>query len=180
MTHASTGDWDLGDEFPTAWADDGYQYAGAGDNTGGKAYPGSDSPLTMWRIATPTNDPTHAKFSLVGSHTPVTLPHLCPITKSGVPNLKSNAVFAIGEMLYWAVACFDYIDPDIDPNNPDVMAWGSLDVYFNRQRYGVNDTSFIMSSADKGLTWDLGSNPHNFFKGRLAAPRLINAGQSKK
>lgn len=114
-------------------ADDGFQYAGAGDNTGGAAYPGTDSPLTMWRI-NPTSDPTAAKFSLVGSHTPVKLSGLCPITKSQVPNLKSNSVFAIGKMLYWAVACFDYIDPDIIPGDPDIMHWKSLDPYFNRQR----------------------------------------------
>ena len=36
----------------------------------------------------------------MGSHTPVTLAHLCPITKSGVPNLKSNAVLALGKTLY--------------------------------------------------------------------------------
>ena len=26
---------------------------------------------------------------------------------------------------YWAVACFDYIDPAINPNDPDIMHWGS-------------------------------------------------------
>jgi hypothetical protein len=31
------GGWDLGDEFPTTWADDGFQYSGAGDNSGGPA-----------------------------------------------------------------------------------------------------------------------------------------------
>lgn len=105
LSHGS-GTWDLGDEFPAAWSEDGFQYAGAGDNTGGPAYPGSDSPLTMWRI-NGTADPAAAQFSLVGNHTPVTLAHLCPITKSHVPNLKSNSVLALGRTLYWAVACFD-------------------------------------------------------------------------
>lgn len=73
-----SGSWDLGDEFPTTWSDDGYQYAGAGDNSGGVAYPGSDSPLTMWRIE--GMDPPSATFTLVGAHQPVnvsgrTLPH---------------------------------------------------------------------------------------------------------
>ena len=27
------GGWDLGDEFPTTWADDGFQYSGAGDDS---------------------------------------------------------------------------------------------------------------------------------------------------
>jgi hypothetical protein len=42
------GGWSLGDEFPTTWADDGFQYSGAGDNFGPK---GTGSPLTLWRIA---------------------------------------------------------------------------------------------------------------------------------
>ena len=129
----------------------------------------------MWRIN--GTDPATATFDLVGKHLAVTLPGLCPITKSHVPNLKSNAVLALGSKLYWAVACFDYIDPDINPDDPDIMHWPTLDRYFNRQRYGVNDTSFIMVSHDKGETWDLGPSPHAFFKGRLAAPRIVNAGQ---
>ena len=108
-SHAS-GNWNLGDEFPTSWSDDGYQYAGAGDNRA-SAYPGSDSPLTMWKIH--GKDPPSAVFSLTGNHTPVSVKGLCPVTKSGVPNLKSQAVLAIGKTVYWAVACFDYIDPDI-------------------------------------------------------------------
>lgn len=61
-----------------------------------------------------------------------------------------------------------------------------MDRVFNRQRYGVNDTSFIMASSDGGITWALGegapgetahTGPHAFFRGRLASPRLINAGQ---
>jgi hypothetical protein len=192
--HAS-GNWDLGDEFPTTWADDGFQYAGAGDNSA-SGYPGSDSPLTMWRIN--GRDPRTATFALVGNHTPVSIKGLCPITKSGVPNLKSQSVLAIGNTLYWAVACFDYVDPDlgsvmhqpgVDPSRAfdgDVMHWKGLDGTFNRQRYGVNDTSFIMASTDSGNTWDVGkgapgetphTGPHSFFRGRLASPRLINAGQ---
>lgn len=137
--------WDLGDEFPTSWSDDGYQYAGAGDNSAA-GYPGSDSPLTMWRIK--GADPPSAVFSLTGNHTPVSIPHLCPVTKSGVPNLKSQSVFAIGKTVYWAVACFDYDDPDLggilskpglDPArgasfDPNLMHWGGMDKYFNRQR----------------------------------------------
>ena len=57
------------------------------------------------------------------------------------------------------------------------MHWRVLDPYFNRQRYGVNDTSFVMVSHDSGETWDLGPAPHQFFKGRLAAPRFVIAGQ---
>ena len=159
--------------------------AGAGDNSAeGQDYPGSDSPLTMWRIK--GADPPSAVFSLTGNHTPVSIKGLCPITKAGVPNLKSQAVLAIGKFIFcepprhcWhlgcilprvqaislrtgAVACFDYIDPDlggilsqpgIDPArsagyDADLMHWKGMDPYFNRQRYGVNDTAFIMASTD--------------------------------
>ena len=104
-------------------------------------------------------------------------------------------------MLYWAVACFDYIDPDIGsvaknygvaPSrdaaayDSDPMHWRGLDAVFNRQRYGVNDTAFILVSHDGAQTWELGNGapgegshtgPHQFFRGRLASPRFVNAGQ---
>jgi hypothetical protein len=81
--------------------------------------------------------------------------------------------------------------PGVDPArgsqyDPNLMHWGGMDPYFNRQRYGVNDTSFIMASTDSGASWALGegapgvtahTGPHHFFAGRLASPRLINAGQ---
>ena len=68
-------------------------------------------------------------------------------------------------MLYWAVACFDYHD------DPD------FDSVFSRQRYGVNDTSWIVASSDKGLTWNVTATDFHFFRGRLSSPRFINAGQ---
>jgi len=65
----------------------------------------------------------------------------------------------------------------------DLMHWKNLNTHFNRQRYGANDTSFIMASTDGGQSWDVGGStkghtgPQQFFRGRLASPRLINAGQ---
>ena len=183
------GGWDLGDEFPTTWADDGYQYSGAGDNSGGPAYPGTDSPLTLWRIDGRT--PPAARFNLQGTHAPINGPALldaCPIrrpmptnaTPGGPPNIKSQSLLALDGMLYWAVACFDYVDPDLS-KAPGPRGYSGLDPVFNRQRYGVNDTSFIAASSDHGLTWDTaisGSGKEfRFFRGRLASPRFINAGQ---
>ena len=160
------GNWDLGDEFPTTWADDGYQYSGAGDNQGGPQYPGTDSPLTLWRIA--GREPVAAKFNLQGSHFPVNSSAAlaaCPVHKDGAPNVKSQSMLALGSSLYWAVACFNYHD---EP---------AFDGVFSRQRYGVNDTSWIVSSSDGGLTWNVSATDFHFFKGRLSSPRFINAGQ---
>lgn len=55
-----------------------------------------------------------------------------------------------------AVSCFNYGD----------------DPAFNRQRYGP---AWIASSSDAGLTW--ASQAGQLFPGRLAAPRLVQAGR---
>ena len=175
--HAAGG-WSLGDEFPTTWSDDGYQYSGAGDNFGGANYPGAGSPLTLWRIKTNEKDggPPTASFNLQGKHIPINTPAAmaaCPTRNSGAPNLKSQSMLAIGSMLYWAVACFDYVDPDLSQHGREV----GLYPIFNRQRYGVNDTSWIVASSDKGLTWNVTATDFHFFRGRLSSPRFINAGQ---
>jgi hypothetical protein len=85
-------------------------------------------------------------------------------------------MLALDGTLYWAVACFDYLDPDLT-KLPGPRGYDGLDRVFNRQRYGVNDTSWIVSSADHGLTWNVSATAFNFFRGRLASPRFINAGQ---
>ena len=167
--HIPQPTWSLGDEFPTTWADDGFQYSGAGDNSGGDAYPATGSPLTLWRIA--GREPPAAKFNLQGVHIPINSSRTmqaCPIRAGRAPNLKSQSLLALGKKLFWAVACFDYHD------SPEV------DVTFSRQRYGVNDTSWIVSSDDNGVTWDLEATDFHFFRGRLSSPRFINAGQGYK
>ena len=182
------GGWDLGDEFPTTWDADGNQYSGAGDNSGGPAHPGTDSPLTLWRIG-PAGEPPAAEFSLQGAHVPINsaaLQAACPIYRpmprpevnqtAGPPNLKSQSMLALDGALHWAVACFDHVDPDLS-RPPGPRGCEGLDRVFNRQRYGVDDTSWIVSSPDHGLTWNVSATPFDFFKGRLASPRFINAGQ---
>ena len=170
---ATEGGWNLGDEFPTTWDDDGYQYSGAGDNFGAAPYKNTGSPLTLWRIA--GRDPPAAEFNLQGAHVPINSPgslEACPSHKGAAPNLKSQSLLAVDGMLYWAVSCFAYVDPD--PHDPD---HAGLDNVFNRQRYGVNDTSWIVASADHGLTWNITATDYHFFRGRLSSPRFINAGQ---
>ena len=166
----------LGDEFPTTWAADGMQYSGAGDNDGGGGKFGG-SPLTLWRIN--GTQPPSAAFALQGVEKPITgaaASTACPIGKGGVPNLKSQSLLALGNKLYWAVACFDYDDPDYSSKGQADKHRG-LDPIFNRQRYGVNDTSWIVASSDMGKTWDVEATDFHFFKGRLSSPRFINAGQ---
>ena len=166
----------LGDEFPTTWAADGMQYSGAGDNDGGGGKFGG-SPLTLWRIN--GTQPPSAAFALQGVEKPITgaaASTACPIGKGGVPNLKSQSLLALGSKLYWAVACFDYDDPDYSSKGQADQHRG-LDPIFNRQRYGVNDTSWIVASSDMGKTWDVEATDFHFFKGRLSSPRFINAGQ---
>ena len=71
-------------------------------------------------------------------------------------------------------------------DDPDYSAAGQadrhagLDAIFNRQRYGVNDTSWIVASGDQGKTWDIEATDFHFFRGRLSSPRFINAGQGYK
>eukprot|EP01052_Picozoa_sp_SAG31_P012205 SAG31_NODE_707_length_12684_cov_16.884863_11_plen_521_part_00 len=164
----------LGDEFPTTWAHDGMQYSGAGDNDGGGGLSGG-SPLTLWRID--GRDPPNASFYLQGSEKPIVgsaVMQACPIGKGSAPNLKSQSLLALDSKLYWAVACFDYDDPDLRQG----AKRAGLDPVFNRQRYGVNDTSWIVVSEDLGRTWDIQATDFHFFKGRWSSPRFINAGQN--
>ena len=76
----------------------------------------------------------------------------------GVANTKPSSVLEIGGTLYWAVSCFNYGD----------------DAVFNRQRWGP---TWIITSTDKGKTWDLDATPGNFFTGRLGGARFIQFGQ---
>ena len=48
------------------------------------------------------------------------------------------------------------------------------DAVFNRQRYGP---AWIITSTDKGKTWNLTATPTDMFPGRLAAPRFVQYGQ---
>jgi len=156
-----------GDEFPTTWAADGFQYAGAGDNT--QPSPGLPqwryaSPATMMRINGAPDAATFPAqaFAVQGDPFAVSNGSLargaCPGWGGGLANIKSSGVLELNGTLLWAVACFDYgSDPD-----------------FNRQPYGP---AWIASSVDAGVTWAEPTAGAPLFTGRLAAPRLVNAGR---
>ena len=134
-----------GDEFPISWAEDGYQYTGAGDNV----QRGLDrSPLAFFRVKGGPKEmgcddpPTHhdqpspvcKNISLRGAAVPITnaaARKVCPKWDghSDIPNLKSSGVLALDGVLYWIVSCFDY----------------GNDKAFNRQRYGP---AWIVTSKD--------------------------------
>jgi hypothetical protein len=156
-----------GDEFPTTWAKDGWQYTGAGDNQ--QLSPGINgswsSPASFFRVSSsvPTETagyPGGGFFQLQGSPFALSTTKFamsaCPQWTAGVANIKSSGVLDINGTLYWAVSCFNYGD------DPD----------FNRQRYGP---AWIAASEDGGQKWVDNPAPP-VFSGRFAAPRFIQAG----
>ena len=154
-----------GDEFPTAWASDGMQYSGAGDNTQpSRGIPQRwNSPASMFRVSGRPGDagfPDNA-FEAQGSpFAPANSSFAkanCPKWGGGLANIKSSGVLFVNDTLIWAVSCFNYGD----------------DPAFNRQRYGP---AWIVRSKDFGVTWDDVDAP--VFAGRLAAPRFISAGKA--
>ena len=154
-----------GDEFPATWASDGNLYSGAGDNSQpSRGISGRwNSPASMFRVTgLPTDDtyPLQA-FAAMGSpfapaNSSFALAN-CPSWGRGLANIKSSGALFVNGTLYWAVSCFNYGD----------------DPAFNRQRYGP---AWLVRSRDFGATWDDAGAP--VFAGRLAAPRIIQAGQA--
>eukprot|EP00466_Bigelowiella_natans_P014574 jgi/Bigna1/126926/aug1.3_g1634 len=163
-----------GDEFPITWGADGNQYTGAGDNNQGQEF----SPAAFFKVkggpmdmncTDPSNpSPQCTNMTLQGSTIPVRGKWLLDYCENwnpwhkpeyeDVPNIKSNSVISIDGVLYWAVTCFNYGD-DLD---------------FNRQRYGP---SWIITSEDGGVTWNLNATNPKMFTGRLAAPRFVQFGR---
>lgn len=106
-----------GDEFPVAWASDGFSYSGAGDNT--QPSPSMplhySSPASFFKVkvASPT-DPAFpdAAFSLQGGAFPLSdtafAKALCPSWGRGLANIKSSGVIEWGGNMFWAVSCFNY------------------------------------------------------------------------
>ena len=154
-----------GDEFPTTWASDGFSYSGAGDNI--QPSPSIplhySSPASFFKIS--ASSPLDARypnssFTLQGGPFPLSdsalAKAMCPGWGRGLANIKSSGVIEFEGSMFWAVSCFNYGD---DPT-------------FNRQRYGP---AWIAASTDWGVNWT--SVPQQVFAGRLAAPRLVQAGQ---
>ena len=164
-----------GDEFPISWAEDGKMYTGAGDN---RQKDSPSSPLAFFSVqggptemgcdAPPTHhdqpSPTCKNVSLRGDPIPIKAPTALKACSpweghKTIPNLKSSGVLALDGVLYWIVSCFNYGD----------------DKTFNRQRYGP---AWIVTSRDRGATWNETATPTDFFTGRLAAPRFLQMGRA--
>jgi hypothetical protein len=144
-----------GDMWPITWADDGYLYGGAGDNSG--------SPMNFWRIKGGPED----WCAGTGWAVNIELIHPMPVDPKvycqhanlhPTAGVKPAGLLSLEGVLYLAVELHNYGD------NPD----------FNRQH---NIQAWIITSIDYGKTWDLDATPTDFFTGRLASPHFIQYGQ---
>jgi len=145
-----------GDMWPITWADDGYLYGAAGDNSG--------SPMNFWKISGGPLD----VFWGSGWGVSLELVHPKPIDpliycqrpdldqKNGV---KPAGLLCLNGVLYLAVELHNYGD------NPA----------FNRQH---NIQSWIITSTDYGKTWNLEATPTGYFTGRLASPHFLQFGRN--
>lgn len=144
-----------GDMWPITWADDGYLYGAAGDNSG--------SPMNFWRIH---NGPLDV-FRGTGWGVYLELIDNLPIDPKVYcqkPNLhpkngvKPASLLCMNGVIYMAVELHNYGD------NPA----------FNRQH---NINAWIITTTDYGKTWNRDATPLDFFTGRLASPHFIQFGQ---
>lgn len=144
-----------GDMWPITWADDGYLYGGAGDNSG--------SPMNFWRIKSGPED----WCAGTGWAVNMELIHPLPVDPKiycqrvdlhPTAGVKPAGLLSLNSVLYLAVELHNYGD------NPD----------FNRQHY---IQAWIITSADYGKSWDLEATPTDFFTGRLASPHFIQYGK---
>jgi hypothetical protein len=146
---------ETGDMWPMTWADDGWLYAGAGDNCGTYGKNLEFSPMNLWRA---NGDPKSPDVELV-HHLPVDPAKYClgenVHKKYGV---KPAGLICLDGMLYMAVENINYGD------RPE----------FNRQH---NLNGWIITSSDYGKTWDTDATPQDFFTGRVTSCHFIQAGQ---
>ena len=141
-----------GDMWPVTWGADGNLYGAAGDNM--------DSPMNFWKI---TGDPNKAHSWSVAiwniHNRPVDpavychRPHVHP--EFGV---KPAGLLSMNGVIYLATELHNYGE---DPG-------------FRRQQ---NISSWIITTADFGQTWNLDATPQDFFTGRLSSPHFIQFGQ---
>lgn len=153
--------WVEGDCHPMTWDQDGSQYAGTGDNRVSDPSAKYDNSPNAFLHVEGHPSTGNLTFVLQGSYHPISGPvanAACANQVFGVANTKPSSVLSLNGVLYWAVSCFDYGD------NP----------LFNRQRWGP---TWIVTSLDHGLTWDLNATAPGFFSGRLGAPHFIQYGQ---
>lgn len=144
-----------GDMWPITWADDGYLYGAAGDNSG--------SPMNFWRIHHGPLDVFRGTGWGVYLELIDNLP-IDPKVYCQKPNLhpkngvKPASLLCMYGVIYMAVELHNYGD------NP----------VFNRQH---NINAWIITTTDYGKTWNRDATPLDFFTGRLASPHFIQFGQ---
>jgi len=122
------------------------------DNLYGSAGDNSNSKMNFWKIEGSPDMTSSYNVTLINNY-PVDYNHLC-----STQNAKPATVLSIGGVLYMSASCMNYGD------NP---AW-------NRQH---NLNGFFVTSNDYGKTWNNNVTPPDFFKGRLAAPMMIQFGK---
>ena len=146
---------ETGDMWPTVWADDGYLYAGAGDNCGtvGKNLP--FSPMNFWRAS---GDPKNPDVELI-NHFPADPKLYCQgediIHEHGI---KPAGLICLDGVIYMSVQNLNYFGP------PE----------FTRQH---NVNGWITTSHDYGVTWNIEATPQDFFTGRVSSCHFIQFGQ---
>ena len=146
-----------GDMWPLTWAADGNIYGGAGDNMG--------SPMNFWKIsgnpaffASIYKDIDGIKVELIDNmpldpQVYCTDPEIHPIFA-----FKPSGILSVDGMLYLSVSTGNYGE----------------EKHWQRQRY-IN--SWIITSADYGMTWNREATPFDFFTGRLAGSSFLQFGQ---
>jgi len=144
-----------GDMWPMTWADDGYLYAGAGDNSGTVGKGLAFSPMNLWRAKGEANNPD---VELV-HHLPVDPKIYCQGENAHHEyGVKPAGLICLNGVLYMAVENINYGDcPE-----------------FNRQH---NLNGWIAVSRDYGATWDTDATPQDFFTGRVSSCHFLQAGQ---
>ena len=147
-----------GDMWPHTWADDGYIYAGAGDNNGPHEMKLPFSPMNVWRAG---GDPKQPTVELV-HHLPVDPTKYCKGQNTHKEcGVKPAGLLCLDGVLYMAVQNINYGD------RPE----------FNRQH---NLNGWIISSNDYGATWDTDATQQDFFTGRVSSCHFLQAGQGRK
>lgn len=139
-----------GDMWLWTWADDDELYAASGDIPG--------SVLNFWKI---TNKPHFATLSVeMVNYTPIdrefanALPDTHPWN-----NLKPAGVICLDGQLYMTVSSMNYGE----------------EAHYYRQRY---PNSWIVTSDDYGVTWDIYATPYTFFSGGFRGATFVQFGKN--
>ena len=140
-----------GDMWPNTWADNNMLVAASGDIPG--------SVLNVWQVTEKRLDFANLAVDMV-NFTPVptefakSLPDIHPDNY-----LKPAGVIFIGGRVYMTVSTMNYCEPE----------------HNSRQRY---PNSWIITSDDYGITWDVHATPYDFFSGPLCGGTFVQFGKN--